>query len=87
MTGVLNSVCYYVFGMKEPDYTMKIMATGGFMSLNLTTLARPPLEAKGQTGGCGFPTPSHLIGISDTAMQLMTTTTFVMLCLVLRGPG
>ena len=29
LTGVLNSVRYYVFGMKEPNYTMKIMATGG----------------------------------------------------------
>lgn len=31
ITGILNGVKYYLWGMKEPDYVMRIMATGGMI--------------------------------------------------------
>lgn len=32
LTGMLTGIRYFVWGMKEPDYTMKIMATGGVLA-------------------------------------------------------
>ena len=32
ITGTLNSSPYFIWGMKEPDYVMKIMATGGVLA-------------------------------------------------------
>ena len=31
ISGTLNSSPYYIWGMKEPDYVVKIMATGGVL--------------------------------------------------------
>jgi hypothetical protein len=84
ISGTLNSSPYYIWGMNEPDYVMKIMAL--VECLRKMTLAGRHFMVLA-TQELDSSTRSHLIGIFAIAMQLTTTTIYVMLCLLWRIPG
>jgi hypothetical protein len=65
--------------MKEHDYVMKIMATGGVLEEDDTCREIVHVLVMQELASS---TRSHLIGVFAISMQLTTTKIYVMLCLL-----
>ena len=80
--GMIEGTMYNLWGMKEQDYIMLMIAINGLMGGN--ELAGWPVVG-GMRGGsrlCGhFIIHAHLTGISSIGMRWMITTTYSLDCL------
>ena len=70
--GTVDEVIYNLWGMKEPNYVMKMMATGGHLLADDTRKETVIIWKK--NGERNSSTSCHLIDIIVTAMHLTTTT-------------
>ena len=81
--GTMDGIMYTLWGMKDPHYVMRMMATGGPLTVTL--------EWKKNTGSKILLSPSNIraptIGTFATATPSMTTTIYATLCPCWRIPG
>eukprot|EP00804_Cyclotella_cryptica_P020321 CCRYP_014042-RA/>CCRYP_014042-RA protein AED:0.41 eAED:0.46 QI:0/-1/0/1/-1/1/1/0/310 len=84
ITGTLNASPYFIWGMKEPDYVMRIMATGGVLEEDDTCrVTYRGLGNDRMSFRYKMPFDWHF----SIGMQLTTITIYAMLCLLWRIPG
>jgi hypothetical protein len=80
--GVMEWTTYNLWGMKEPDYVMQMMATGGLLDANKSCRMASP---RWNDGGVNI--HARLIGNFGIGMQWTITTTFSTDCHRLRTAG
>jgi hypothetical protein len=80
--GVMEWTTYNLWGMKEPDYVMQMMATGGLLDANKSCRMASP---RWNDGGVNI--HARLIGNFGIGMQWTITTTCSMDCLSSRTVG
>jgi hypothetical protein len=86
--GVMEGVTYNLWGMKEPDYVMRMMATGGPLGVQESCrMARRRWNEGGERLCVHSNIRAHLTGISGIGMRWTITTTYAMHCPQLRTVG
>jgi len=81
ISGTIDGVPYNLSGMKELDYVMRMMATGGPLSGQRWRVARRRFGSGWKLGwrsSVGFDMPVPLTGSSGIVVLLTITTTFAM---------
>ncbi len=87
ISGKLRGVEYFIWGLNEPDYVMKIMVTGGTLIPDGCKVVCCKLkDFLSHTQNNSY-TQSHFSGISSTTTLLTITTTYTLLFPVLRTLG
>ncbi len=82
ISGKLDGEEYFLWGLKEPSYVMKMMATGGPLLANESCGEQKQRWTEGGLRRFGrFNSCARTTGITSSDMQLTTTTTCVMLYL------